>query len=140
PGGGCRRGHRLGERGARVSPRRSRALQERRDEAAAVLPGTGDEAVARQGGPQAGATGARGEAAGLVAPLAVAPRALRLRLLPVGERWCGQSEVVLRRLEHAVGILPAPLLKGLAPHLLGEPQRLIAGGIEPPRRRVPLAQ
>src|SRR2546421_5739287 len=45
-----------------------------------VLPGTGDEAVARQSGPQAGAASARGEAGGLVAPLAIAPRPLRLRL------------------------------------------------------------
>src|SRR5207237_5718798 len=125
--------------GPRGSSRRSRAVQERRDEARAVLPGRCDEAVARQGGPQAGATGARGEAAGLVAPLAVAPRALRLRLLPVGERRRGQPEVVLRRLEHAVGILPTPLLQGLTPHLFREPQRLIAGGIEPAPRRGVLA-
>src|SRR5207245_8270993 len=60
-GGGHGRPGRLGDRGARRPSRRGRALQERRGETGAVLPGPSDEGVARQGGPEAGAASPGGE-------------------------------------------------------------------------------
>src|SRR5439155_18412969 len=64
-GGGHRHAGRLGQRGARRPHARGHALQAGRDEAAAVLRGAGDEGVARQGGPEARATRARGKAGGV---------------------------------------------------------------------------
>src|SRR5213593_868556 len=76
----------------------------------------------------------------LLVSLAVPPRPLRLGLLPVGERRRRQPEVVFGCLQHPLGILAAALLERLAPHPLRELERLVAGRIEPPRRRVLLSQ
>src|SRR3989449_10203947 len=50
------------------------------------------------------------------------------------------SEVLPGRLPLPSGLPPAPPLRRRAPHALGDPERLRAGGVEPPCRGVPLAQ
>src|SRR3989442_1561047 len=94
----------------------------------------GDARVEGKSGPEAGAAGA-GRKAGLRL-LAVLPRTLRARLLPVRERWRRQSEMLLGGLCDARGLVPPALAQRLAAHPFRDPQCLLPRGIEPSRRGV----